>query len=234
MGAVLDSEDFTISIPEARINAVLSTIEEVESAVRISRRVHVRKIARMVGQIISMSVVLGNMSQIMTRYLSMDILKAYTWNSYIKLSPGSLGQVSFWKNSIQNVNVRRLKSYSVCSKIVYSDASQSGYAGYEVQSVNGVAHGQWSPFESVKSSTRRELKAVLNVILSLRDILANSRIKCFTDNTSVCNIVVKGSMKRDLQDIAIDIFSFCAVNCISLEIEWLPLALTKERITFQK
>lgn len=222
LGAVLDSEDFTISIPEIRIGALLSTIEVIENVVRTKRRVHVRKVARMVGQIISMSVVLGNMSQIMTRYLSMDILKAYTWNSYIRLSSESIEQITFWKNSIQNINVRKLKSYSICSKIVYSDASQSGYAGYEVQSINGIAHGQWSLLESVQSSTWRELKAVYNVILSLRGFLAHSRIKWFTDNTSVCSIVEKGSMTRELQNIAIDIFSFCTVNCISLEIEWLP------------
>ena len=121
-----------------------------------------------------------------------------------------------------------MKLYTICSKIVYSDASQSGYAGYEVQSINGVAHGQWSAFESGKSSTWRELKAVLNVILSLRGILAHSRIKWFTDNTSVCHIVEMGSMKRDLQDIATEIFSFCTVNCISLEIEWLPHTLNQQ------
>ena len=175
-----------------------------------------------------MSIVLGNMSQIMTRYLSMDILMAYTCNSYIRLSTESLEQMKFWKKSIQNVNVRQLKLYTICSQIVYSDASQSGYAGDEVQSINGVAHGQWSSFESTKSSTWRLLKAVLNVILSLRGILAHIRIKWFTDYMSVCHIVEKGSMKRDLQDIATEIFSFCTVNCISLEIEWLPRTLNQQ------
>ena len=121
-----------------------------------------------------------------------------------------------------------MKSYKVCSKVVYSDASHSGYAGYEVQSISGIAHGQWSMLESAQSSTWRELKAVYNVLLSLRDILAHSRIKWFTDNTSVCIIVEKGSMNRDLQDIAVEIFSFCMVNCISLEIEWLPRTLNQK------
>ena len=132
------------------------------------------------------------MAQIMTRYLSMDILRAYTWNCYIKLSAESLEQVVFWKNNIKKINVRKLKSYNVCSKIVYSDASHSGYAGYEVQSTNGITHGQWSPVESAQSSTWRELKAVHNILLSLGKYLEHSRIKWFTDNTSVCSIVEKG------------------------------------------
>ena len=36
------------------------------------------------NQIISMSIVIGTVCQIMTRFLSIDILKVRTWNSYIK------------------------------------------------------------------------------------------------------------------------------------------------------
>ncbi|MCG7876850.1 MAG: DNA N-6-adenine-methyltransferase [Candidatus Thiodiazotropha endolucinida] len=228
LGAILDSVQFTIEIPKCRIEALLSTIDDIEYAVRVSRRVHVKKVARMVGQITSMSVVLGNMSQIMTRYLSMNILSAFTWNSYIKLSVDSLEQIRFWKNNIFEINIRHLQSQSFCSKIVYSDASHSGYGGYEVQTVNGVSHGQWSLAESSQSSTWRELKAVNNVLRSFLGILANSKVKWFTDNTSVCSIVQKGSMNKDLQDIAFNIFSFCAVNCITLEIEWIPRTLNQK------
>ena len=115
-----------------------------------------------------------------------------------------------------------MKSYNIYSKIVYSDASHSGYAGYEVQSTTNIAHGQWSPLESAQSSTWRELKAVYNVLLSLGNYLEHSRIKWFTDKTSVFSIDEKGLMKRELQKVAIEIFSFCTVNWISLEIEWLP------------
>ena len=48
------------------MNSLLCTVQEVENSVHESRRFHVKKVARMVGQIISMAVFLGNMSQIMT------------------------------------------------------------------------------------------------------------------------------------------------------------------------
>ena len=51
--------------------------------------VKVRRIASLVGQIISMSVVIGNISQLMTRSLSIDILSAISWNSMIYLSEES-------------------------------------------------------------------------------------------------------------------------------------------------
>ena len=177
LGIILDSVNFTLEIQKNRIEALLSTIDEIEYSVRVSRRVHVKKVARMVGQITSMSVVLGNMTQIMTRYLSMVILSAFTWNSYMKLSVGSLEQIRFWKNNIVEINIRYLQSYSVCSKIVYSDASHSCYGGYEVHTVNGVAHGHWSLADSSKSSTWRKLKAVNNVLRSLLGILANTEVK---------------------------------------------------------
>lgn len=123
--------------------------------------------------------------------------------------------------------MRQLKSYSVCSKVVYSDASHAGYAGYVVQSINGIAHGQWSSVESNLSSTWREFNAVYNLLLSMKEFLAFSSIKWFTDNTSVCSIVHKGSMKRDLQDIGFDIFTFCSIKCITLEVEWLSCDLNQ-------
>ena len=42
-----------------------------------------------------------------------------------------------------------------CTKIVYSDASATGYAGYEINTctINGISHGMWSQRVSVKPST---------------------------------------------------------------------------------
>lgn len=52
--------------------------------------------------------------------------------------------------------------------------------------------------------------------------LSNQRIKWFTDNTGVCTIVQKGSMKVELQDIAMKIFNLTSRFSIHLEIEWIP------------
>jgi hypothetical protein len=98
---------------------------------------------------------------------------------------------------------------------VYSDASSVGYGGYEVNTVNGVSQGTWSIEESLKSSTWRELVAVYRVLLSLVHILKHQRVKWYTDNQGVRSIAVKGSMKRDLQDVAYHIFQLCMENSIS-------------------
>ena len=47
-------------------------------------------------------------------------------------------------------------------------------------------------------------------------------MKWFTDNQAVAKIITSGSVKEELQKIAVYIFSFCVTNNISLEVEWIP------------
>ena len=82
----------------------------------------------------------------------------------------------------------------------------------------------WSPEERCQSS-RRELVAVQRVLKSLKKSLANHRVKWFIDN--VCSIVQKGIMRPFLQEIALDIFTFCSRHCISIELEWLARKLNE-------
>ena len=222
LGVVLDALNGTICIPNRRISKAKQSISDLLSSIRNHRRVHVRKVASVVGQLISMSIVVGHVSQIMTRYLSADILQAKHWDMYIRLCDESRQQLLFWNNNLDVLNSKDLYESHKCTKLVYSDASSTGYGGYEVNTINGISHGLWSHEESLKSSTWRELVAVHRVLLSLKHIFANQRIKWFTDNQGVKAIALKGSMKTELQDIAYSIFRICMSESIYLEMEWIP------------
>ena len=65
-----------ITIPDTRIIKVINTINAIMLALRKHRRAHVKMIVSLVGQIISMSIVTGTISQIMTWYYSMTIASA--------------------------------------------------------------------------------------------------------------------------------------------------------------
>jgi hypothetical protein len=52
------------------------------------------------------------------------------------------------------------------------------------------------------------------------NILKDKRIKWFMDNQSVVSIVAKGSMKLELQDIALCISKNCMQHNISIDVEW--------------
>ncbi|KAL5004082.1 hypothetical protein ScPMuIL_017538 [Solemya velum] len=63
------------------------------------------------------------------------------------------------EKNIKSVNEKKFNSDFSCQTIAYSDASGTGYGGYNVTSGQEKAHGMWSESERLKSSTWRELKA---------------------------------------------------------------------------
>lgn len=79
LGVMLDSENGIIYIPDRRLNKVIECISDVKE----HRRVQVLKLASLIGQLISMNVVIGNVSQIMTRHLSIDVLTAWHWDQFV-------------------------------------------------------------------------------------------------------------------------------------------------------
>ena len=94
------------------------------------------------------------------------------------------------------------------SKIIFSDASSTGFAGYQVAMLNGVSHGMWAPDEVLKSSTWRELSAVHRVLHSFAKSLGNSKVKWYSDNAAVCSIVLKGVYEKGVAKVSTGYFFF--------------------------
>lgn len=99
LGVVLDCNMGKIYIPEKRVFKIQKTILKIEHFMNQNCRIKVRRLASLVGQIISMSVVIGSVAQLMTKSLSIDIVSAPTWNSMVLISEESKKQISFWKSS---------------------------------------------------------------------------------------------------------------------------------------
>ena len=170
-----------------------------------------------------MGFVFGNITRIMTRYSHFDILRSPTWDEKISLSGSTLKELSFWKEKIPSLNSRRLLSTQFhYSRVCYSDASSTGCASYMLDLHNTISYKLWGVDEAQKSSSYRELKAVFLGLESFLPLLKGRTIKWYTDNQSVARIVEVGSMKEDLQCLALRIFSMCLLSCITLEIEWIP------------
>ena len=107
-------------------------------------------------------------------------------------------------------------------KIVYTEASSFACAGFAVETYTTVVHKMWSSEEALKSSTYRELKAVFITLFFLQEVFQNRLVKMYTDNQNVVRITNTGSMKLELQSLAIEIFNLCIRKNISLEVEWIP------------
>ncbi|CAC5370950.1 unnamed protein product [Mytilus coruscus] len=145
-----------------------------------------------------------------------------SWYSYIKLSESSIEQLQFWKLYISEVNVKHFSVDESCHSIIYSDASDTGFGGYIVETPQNIAHGMWVESERSNSSTWKELSAVKKVLLSLINIISGKKVKWFTDNQNDVSIVSKGSTKTILQNLALDIFSACLKYNVNIDIVWIP------------
>lgn len=126
------------------------------------------------------------------------------------------------------LNRRDMKVKPSSNLVVYTDASDTGYGGYCVRTGKNVSHGLWEESERIMSSTWRELAAVDRVLRSFVQFLKGENIKWFTDNANVVSIVQKGSMKNNLQDLAMNIFQICLEYKIGIEIEWIPRELNEQ------
>jgi len=99
-------------IPDSRICKALDTISVIFHAIKIHRRAPARKLASKVGQIVSMSLVLGHLSQIMTIYISFDNMSATHCDAYVPVSDDSIEQLRFWQSYFTLGNIVDLNRLS--------------------------------------------------------------------------------------------------------------------------
>ena len=222
LGYDVDLNAGYISIPKRRISDITDTIDGILSEKRHPSFIFARKLASIVGKVMSTGLVTGNVARVMTKALHVCIESRNSWAGTVALSAEAIDELQFWKRNIQCLNKCAVGPRADCSSIVFSDASGSGFAGYVVDVANTVSHGLWSKSEAQKSSTWKELKAVELVLKALAPKLSCRRIKWFTDNQAVEKIAVCGGMKTDLQEIALDICKTCLEYNIQLDMEWVP------------
>ena len=79
----LDTHTGFIFASYARIEKLCSDLYDVCANLEQSAFVHVKAIASIVGQIISMTFSCRNVTQIMTRYLHLNINSRHSWSSFV-------------------------------------------------------------------------------------------------------------------------------------------------------
>ena len=98
--------------------------------------------------------VIGNIAYLMTKHLTIDINKSFSWYIlYIKLPESSVQQLIFCKEFIWDVNVKHCSTDESCQSIVYSDASVIRFGGYIVGTPINIVYGMWFGVERRNSST---------------------------------------------------------------------------------
>ena len=209
----------TLSIVRRRLDKIINTIESI---IVFNFVISARELAAFVGQIISTGAVIGNIARIMTRHCSMSVASAASWDGRFPLDEFCKHEIWFWKRNIFQVNERDCFLYHKPSRFIYSDASKTGCGSLITLNGGAICHKMWDDAERCKSATWRELAAIEFSLRSFVQLLKSAHVKWYTDNRTVATIVGVGSMKLDLQKIAIDIFQFCINNNISIDIQWIP------------
>ena len=210
-----------LRIPHKRLSNVLQSIDYINGKLPI---LTARDLARFAGKIISLMPVMGNVCKLMTKHMYKAIESRLSWESSLNiyLIPGVLDEFRFWQKSIITKPERPLFNSSLQSFNIYSDASQVACAAYIKNESNFMCHRNWTVEESVKSSTWRELQAVLFALQSFLSKLSGFSVRWFTDSQNCARIVESGSTHHDLHMLSLQIFELCIQNKISLNISWIP------------
>ena len=150
-----------------------------------------------VGHAVSMSVALGPVTLLHRRAMYTVLNQRSCWSDKLTLHKDTSEKLSFWLQNIASFNGQSIWFSAGSTRVVYSDASSTGYGGYAVELGPEFAQGQWSVDKIVLSSTWRELKVVYNVLRSFAPKLMGHAVMWFSDNQPVVhNIVQVGSRRQ--------------------------------------
>ena len=108
LGYVIDTIAQSIQVTEKRINKLLLAIGNLISDHCKIVTVHVKDLASVVGQVISMEIVVGNTVRLMTRSAYRAINVCTSWASSVKLDPSTLDELYFWHENSQHLNSKKL------------------------------------------------------------------------------------------------------------------------------
>ena len=169
----------------------------------------------------------------MTKHCQMSVAAAQDWDTPSPLDRYCIVELEFSKDSLRCLNSRDLFSCNPSFISLYSDASDVA-CGDDILGKDIFAHRMFTNAEGARSSTYRELAAILFVVNAMLPFLSSSRVKWFTDNQGAAKIVQVGSMHFELHLLASDIFSFCYNHGINLEIDWVPRSLNDKADNLSK
>jgi len=181
LGIIWNTINGTITIAERRESSIAKSVDKILLSDRL---VSARELASLVGRIISRGAVFGNISRLMTGYCSISVASAQDWDPKFCLDQYCVRELYFWEANLKRLNcgVVTDSPYRTSNYVVYSDACATGCGAH--LDINGeqVRKKQWDLEERRKSSTWRELSAILFALHSFLPLLIGSYVKWFSDS----------------------------------------------------
>ena len=158
LGFVLDSERNVISIPQHKVIAIIDIINYILNNCFISAK----QLASIVGKITALHSALGRIVYLRTKQCQIWIIKQFSWNYKAFLNEESKIELTFWKNNLHTLeNQSLITPIQSFTKLIYTDAGANKCGGY-IHNIGATELVQsWTEEEKKRSSTWRELKAVV-------------------------------------------------------------------------
>ena len=224
LGIEIDTSTSTFRVPQEKIKKLLSNIKQILSQTYSTPK----QLSRIAGQVASMHLALGPIVRLFTRNLYRLIESRITWYEPIVLTNEAIEELNFWLKNIHFRNGFTFKPRPTTSKMIFTDASESGYGGFIAERLNKViCVGRFDEFEKATSSTARELSAINYVLKSFGSKLKNESIQINIDNISAVRILSVGSSKQHLHLLSLEIFNHCVKNNINLQPNWVPREMNR-------
>ena len=219
LGTSIDTRTMLFSVPSRKIEKFIMFASNVINSFGTTPRI----LNAITGKLQSMHLSIGPLVRLQTRCIYFDIAMHMPWDTTFVPSPKCISELCFWRDSISDRNGYPIKPIFKSSEILFTDASSTGYGGYLVTHYGQIiCHGRFDLETQSGSSTLRELIAVESSLLSFIHLLSNQSISIRTDNHNTAKILVIGSPKPHLQEVAARIFSICLQKSICLFPAWIP------------
>lgn len=126
LGFIVNLYKGNFYIPKEKLESLISAIKSVH----LLAKVPVRFLTSIVGKIISMSPAIGQVSRLRTRALYKAINARRSSCDSVTLPFDAQEELSFWYHNIDNLNTKPIWFSPGATRVVYSDASSTGYGGY--------------------------------------------------------------------------------------------------------
>ena len=128
LGFEIDIAAGRVSVPQQKIEALQSQLCQATKNVILPAR----SWACLTGKIISMSIAIGPVARLMTRGMYTLLNTRVSWSQALPLSDEARAEILFWNAEIQKFNGQNIWVGPSALRVVYTDASDSGYARYTV------------------------------------------------------------------------------------------------------
>lgn len=192
----------------------------------------VNQVQRFVGKIASTHLVTGRAARLHTFFLQRS-LDGYNSkldkHLAISLSPDARCELQWWLANLHRLSSSQLwpsRPHAEEELTVFSDAGEPGWGGHmrpEGYPDAIEAHGTWTSIERLRSSTWRELRAVILVIRSFASTLSGRRVLLHVDNQNCSFMWEKGSSHLpELVHMLKELTLFCEERTITLIVAWIP------------